>query len=780
MAAITYLDFDLSIEPIAGARGRYRARVLNSPAGQASVEFKLPFSKDRLENYILKMGRTRQGVRGLNSSEGRAAQEFGGLLYDAVFRDQVRDCLRSSLNLANQQPDHGLRIRLRLTEAKALADLPWEYLYDVTFRRFFVHSITTPIVRFLDLPQPTPPLTVQLPLNVLVMIANPRDAVQLDVEAEWDKVQTALADPVARGLVTVTRLTPATLSALHRQLRRGQYHIFHFIGHGRFDQLTQEGVLGLEDDNGLLRLVDGSQLGTLLHDHRSLRLAVLNSCEGARTGQNDPFAGIAQTLVQQGIPAVIAMQFEITDGAAIILAHEFYTALADGDPVDTALTEARKAIYAAGNDVEWGTPVLYMRASNGRIFEPFATAPKVEPAILLPQGPAKLPAALPETTVAGAEPMTRSGLLAKLRAVLATLYTDEASARRIVADTGMETARIAFTSQATNNWHAILSEADKTSQVDALLTVVRREYGENTQLGEAVTAWRAGGGEVPPSIRAAVSAVSVSQPHQPAPESARPLSTPIDFDWVTIAAGEFLMGSDKQQDALAQDNELPQHRLYLPEYRIARVPVRVAQFEQFVQATNYKTVAEEKGSGYVYTGTKWEDVKGAFWAHPRGPKSDVKQKANHPVTCVAWRDALAFCAWAQVRLPTEAEWEKAARGTDDRIYPWGNSNPDKERCNFNMHVGDTTPVSHYPKGASPYGVLDMAGNVWEWTSTQWLDDYRGYVGKADDNAEGDERRVLRGGSFNYYEFNVRCAYRFFYYPDSRFNNVGFRVVSPGR
>jgi formylglycine-generating enzyme required for sulfatase activity len=145
--------------------------------------------------------------------------------------------------------------------------------------------------------------------------------------------------------------------------------------------------------------------------------------------------------------------------------------------------------------------------------------------------------------------------------------------------------------------------------------------------------------------------------HLQRPQVALP---PIDFDWVVVPAGEFLMGSDKSKDKQAHDNETPQHKLYLPEYRIARVPVMVAQFAKFVEATAYTTTAELRGSTRVRTGSKWEEVKGANWAHPRGPDSDVKQKADHPVTCVSWHDAMAFCEWAGVRLPTEAEWEKAA------------------------------------------------------------------------------------------------------------------------
>ena len=167
----------------------------------------------------------------------------------------------------------------------------------------------------------------------------------------------------------MVRLAKPTLGALQRQLRRDTYHIFHFIGHGGFEPNTQGGMLAMEDDHGRARLVGGEDLGRLLHNHRSLRLAVLNSCEGARGDSSDPFSGTAQSLVQQGIPAVVAMQFEITDDAAITFGHVLYEAIADGYPLDAATTEARIAVYADGNETEWGTPVLYLRAPDGHIFD---------------------------------------------------------------------------------------------------------------------------------------------------------------------------------------------------------------------------------------------------------------------------------------------------------------------------------------------------------------------------------------------------------------------------
>jgi formylglycine-generating enzyme required for sulfatase activity len=238
------------------------------------------------------------------------------------------------------------------------------------------------------------------------------------------------------------------------------------------------------------------------------------------------------------------------------------------------------------------------------------------------------------------------------------------------------------------------------------------------------------------------------------------------------------------------DWELPKHRLELPVFLIARTPVTVAQFAQFVATTGYRTTAEQQGSTNGWTGTQYEDIKGAFWRQPRGPGSDVAAKQDHPVTCVSWVDAIEFCQWATavygaagqplvVRLPSEAEWEKAARGTDGRIYPWGNQKPDQNRCNFNLHIGDTTPVQKYASYTSPYGIVDMVGNVWEWTSTKWLADYKDYANKVDNRLEGDEPRVIRGGSFHGNRQGVRCAFRDGYSPIYRDNALGFRVVSPG-
>jgi len=432
MKGLQFFDFDLLFQRTADG---YRAQVLSSPAGQGSVEFALPFSDLEIENFLLRFGRARQPARRLGSTQIEAARAFGGRLFEAAFNGEVRSCLRSSLDEAHHL-DAGLRIRLRLTDAPELNDLPWEFLLHPALNRFLALSAETPVVRYLDLPETIRPLGVKPPLEVLTVISSPTDYPQLDVESEWLRLRESLQDLEGRGLLVLRRLESPTLAHLQRWLRRETCHILHFMGHGGFNPKTEDGLLLFSDDMGRGREVTGQALGTLLHDHRPLRLAVLNACEGARASRSDPFAGVAQSLVRQGIPAVIAMQFEISDVAAIEFAHELYAAVVDGYPVDAALAEARKALFFAGHELEWGTPVLYMRSPDGRIFNIELDAPsaanELAPAVVqapliqkapepIAKAPPELEAPLPvhppigtEAAPAAPEPAARRGGLRKL------------------------------------------------------------------------------------------------------------------------------------------------------------------------------------------------------------------------------------------------------------------------------------------------------------------------------------------------------------------------------
>ena len=360
-----YRNFDLLIERHESA---YRARILSSLEGEASTEFKFPFSSLELENFILHMGQSNRKVQRIESPKMQAAKTFGIRLFEAVFNGGVRDLYQSALRSAERE-GHGLRLLLRLSDVPELLKVPWEYLYEPSMARFLALSVETPIVRYLELPLQVLPLNVNPPLRILSMISNPSEFPQLDVESEWKILNEALGGLVSRGQVSLTRLEQPTLPALQAQLRKEEYHVFHFIGHGTFSDFKEDGLLLLEDEQGAGAPVSGHYLGTLLHDEKSLRLVVLNACEGARTSMTDPYAGAAQQLVRQGIPAVIAMQVEVNDRTAETLSREFYRSLADNYPVDAALAEARKAIYTQGQNVEWGIPVLYMRSPDGRLFD---------------------------------------------------------------------------------------------------------------------------------------------------------------------------------------------------------------------------------------------------------------------------------------------------------------------------------------------------------------------------------------------------------------------------
>jgi hypothetical protein len=362
---IEYLDFDLSLRR---AEGRFVAKVLRAPGGEAEVTFDLPFAETELELFLLKIGQPRRGVRRADTPQYELTRRFGNKLFQAVFKDQVLSSFRSSTEEAARQ-NRGLRVRLRMNEAPELAPLPWEYLHNASLNEFLALGQDTPVVRYLELERRIPSLLVRAPLRVLMVIASPDGVAQLDSDSEWNRLNTALQPLLSERRVILERLNRATLESLQRRLQGSEVHILHFVGHGGFDAQVQDGFLIFEDERGSQQRVSGRDLSVLLRNHPSVRLAVINACDGARSSNDDPFAGVAQTLVRQGLPAVIAMQFEISDEAAISFAHGFYGALASHYPVDAALVQARTKIYVKSLGVEWGTPVLFMRAPDGRLFD---------------------------------------------------------------------------------------------------------------------------------------------------------------------------------------------------------------------------------------------------------------------------------------------------------------------------------------------------------------------------------------------------------------------------
>jgi formylglycine-generating enzyme required for sulfatase activity len=567
-----------------------------------------------------------------------------------VFNGDVRSCFTSSLYEADRQ-NAGLRVRLRLSDAPKLADIPWEFLYNTAANRFLSLSVETTLIRYLEMPEVIRPLAISPPLKVLVMISNPNDQEPLDVDREWSKLNEALGALQHSGLVTMERLPDATLSTLRRRLRQEEYHIFHFIGHGAFDQQAQDGVLIFEDEKSGSHLVGGQDLGTLLHDERTLRLVILNACEGARSSRTDPFAGTAQSLVQQGVPAVIAMQFEITDEAAITLSHEFYTALSDGYPVDAALTESRKAIFSQGNDVEWGTPVLYLRSPDGHIFDV----------------------------------------------------------------------------------QRMKDASKKQSQVDAIenLRQVERQRGTMSRLGDWRSVWlllllliTTIGGALALKHFNDMSMVGLPLTTAQSPTMTVPM--------VDIEGGSYGVGRNPPDT-----NHAPLREVILRSFRIDKFELTNSQYALFLRNARRSPPA------------KWPDG----WVDGGIPND----RKNLPVEGVNWDQADTYCRSMGKRLPSEAEWEVAARGTTGWLFPWGNSGDAFKKDGTRYAVG-TIDLNR-----SPFGVFDMAGTVWQWVNEPY-----------DELQEG--HKIIRGGS---YDFLVDMAYRLAVDPKvlTSIQNAGIRCAA---
>ena len=722
----SYFNFDVLIERSAD---RYRARVIDSPVGTASIEFDLPLSDLQLENYILRMGRTRQGKRlPFESSELKAVKQCGESLFDAVFAGEVYTCFAMSREWAREQ-NKGLRIRLHI-EVAEFHDYPWELLYNSRTKQFLALSNDTPVVRYFELPFPEHPLLVETPIKILVMIASPEGFPDLNVEEEWNKLESSFAPLIERGHVKLERLPRPTLGELQKALRRDQFHIFHFIGHGKFVIHKQDGVLLMEEElNGRGRPVSGQYLGVLLHDHPWLRMVVLNACEGARTSQADPYAGVAQALVQQGIPSVIAMQFPIFEDSAIEFAHEFYGAIADGFPVDAAISEARKAIFTTGNETEWATPVLFMNSPDGRIFDLQKTQ-KILP--LTDETVSEFEVDEP-AIVQGTKTIPRRGSQKGAAGLWYRLALWLAIAGLVLAS---------------GSW---MAGANPLPISPLVMNTSTPSVVPTNKLPTST-----------PSLTPSPTATATSTPLPTATPYPEEIKDSKGVAMVLIPAGNFLMGSDK-----GYLDEKPPHTVFLDAYYIDKYEVANGLYELCVQMDI--CIRPIDYSSYQRL---------SYFGNPIF--------ANYAVVNVTYEMARAYCEdWRGGRLPTEAEWEKAARGTDGPTYPWG----EEIRCEYANYrdkacerVRDTAPVTSFTQGVSDYGVYNMSGNVWEWVKDWYSPAY--YLRSPAKNPTGPDRAVVgvyyikRGGSFQKDSQMATTTNREKNDPTNYGSDLGFRCVLP--
>lgn len=364
--SVPFTDLDISMQ----RAGEEYVVQATSDLGTATSTFTPPRDFKDVENFVLRYCVAGGAVRRVVPASVSPFSQFGKELFDGLFRDGVKE-LYTAVREETTERRGGLRIRLRQGNAPELARIPWEFLFDGA--GFICLEPHLTLVRHLDTRRAAPPLPVELPLRILITISAPPDMPELEVEAEATLVRLALGPYIEMGLVELAITPDGRLSTLQRMLASGRragrpWHIWHFIGHGEFDQEASTGSLAFEADFER-RLVSGFEMATLLRDYSALRLVVMNACETAASDDVDAMSSVAGAIVEGGVSSVVAMQFPVSDEAAIAFVGQFYSCLADGTAVDEAVTEARRAIFFQPNYGEWATPVVFTRQAGTEVFK---------------------------------------------------------------------------------------------------------------------------------------------------------------------------------------------------------------------------------------------------------------------------------------------------------------------------------------------------------------------------------------------------------------------------
>lgn len=324
--------------------------------------FSPPYSLQELKHRLARLESTIRDARCEEEDPRDIARYLGESLFQAAFSGAVYGAWLSQLQGARRK-GQGLRLRVYLDDAESIS-WPWELLRDKA-GKWLATSRETPLIRSLKNVPTARSFSLAGPLNVVVMAAHPAGSNCLDSDQEWKELREAFR----HRRIAVERLPSGDLGALCARLQR-PVHVLHFIGHGA--GTADEGHLALEGPCGERDPTSGNDLATVLRDHSSLGLVVLNACEGARVQGSDTFSGVAQSLIRAGIPAVIAMQLPVSDRAAIAFSRHFYRNLAVGCALEEAVCEARKSLFSERFAFEWLTPVLYM---NGPVVTPPAPIP---------------------------------------------------------------------------------------------------------------------------------------------------------------------------------------------------------------------------------------------------------------------------------------------------------------------------------------------------------------------------------------------------------------------
>ena len=355
---------ELAIRPGAGS-GTYAVEVVRSPVGEATAVVDLAVDELLRRRSAVQQALNSRPMPGQQAD--RHIREVGEALFTALLgSNEVAGLYRASAALASGRGEQ-LRVVLRIDSAN-LADLPWEAMYDKVTESYLGRQAQ--LVRHVPVPVALLPPPASPPLRILGVISAPRGLEALNVEKERRLLETALAEPIAAGLAEIVWAPSATWDDLLGLLLDGPWHVLHFIGHGHFDEVAKTGILALTKRSGYPDLIKADQFADLLRQaNPTPRLAVLNCCSSATSGSGNRFAGTAYALTRSGIPAVAAMQFEISDRAASAFARGFYAAIARRRSIDEAVSAGRMTILGdRTGTMEWITPTLFLRGDHAQLF----------------------------------------------------------------------------------------------------------------------------------------------------------------------------------------------------------------------------------------------------------------------------------------------------------------------------------------------------------------------------------------------------------------------------
>lgn len=426
MADREFLTFQLEIGP--GSQGEYPLLVRRSPAGEGEGKLRLPFNDLALEGYRqeLRIALARSGRRRAGPTEQElSVQDFGARLFEALFSGQVLRLYDASRQQAAAQ-GKGLALALTI-EPPELAALAWEFLYDPRSNEYLCLSPQVSLLRSIASAQDDQPSRVTLPLRILGLVSAPDDQPALAVEREKQRLEAALGPLLTRGLVELEWVAGQSWPDLQRAVWLGGWHVFYFIGHGGLEADTGRGYVILASDAGESRPLSASRLARLLGRCQELRLAVLSAGQGVQV----QFSTMATALVQQGLPAVLALDYGPTERAAVSWNESFFRSLVAARSLAQAVAEGRMAVRSkAPHSLEWGVLRLYTLEPA---FRPLDTQAHVALAMRLGQE------ALAEDDFEGA--VTRFALAVAMGA------GDEAREKQVLADKvrgGLLTARQAL------------------------------------------------------------------------------------------------------------------------------------------------------------------------------------------------------------------------------------------------------------------------------------------------------------------------------------------------